>query len=98
MTHHFPDENTPEVISPDALHTGSDETGWTIWLDNGEASVKLRAPTKSALEDLAILVVRFMSVNHWTTKGLMVPLARACGIDVTEKNTVTEIKSAISEN
>jgi acylphosphatase len=98
MAHHFPDQNTPEAVSPDALHTGSDETGWTIWLDNGEVRVTLRAPTKSALMDLSIIVLRFMSAGHWTTKGQMVPLARACGIDVTEKNTVTEIKSAISEN
>lgn len=97
MTHHFPSDNTPEVVSPDALHTGSDETGWKIWLGNGEVRVTLRAPTKSALEDLAILVVRFMSVNHWTTKGLMVPLARACGVDVTENNTVAEIQAAIAE-
>ena len=97
MTHHFPAQGSPEAPASDARHVGSDAAGWTIWLDNGEVSVTLRGPTKSALEDLAILVVRFMSQNHWTTKGQMVPLARACGVDVTENNTVAEIQAAIAE-
>ena len=97
MTHHFPTPGTPEDPSSEALHTGSDETGWTIWLDNGEVSARLQAPTEEALEDLSILVLRSMSENHWTSKSKMVRLARACGVDVTENNTIAEIQAAIAE-
>ena len=97
MTHHFPPQGTPEDAGSDALHTGSDETGWTIWLDNGEVSVRLQAPTEEALEDLSILVLRFMSDNHWTSKAKMVPLALACGVDVSTRDTVAEIQQAIRD-
>ena len=97
MTHHFPAPGTPEDPTSEALHTGSDETGWTIWMSNGEIAVRLQAPTEESLEDLSILVLRYMSSSHWTTKAKMVPLARANGIDVTENNTVAEIQAAIAE-
>ena len=95
MTNHFP-EKTYEP-GGDAIHSRISDSCWRISLVNSQVHVELRAPTDEALMDLALLVLNQISVAHWTTKAEMVPLARALSIDVTENNTVAEIKAAIAE-